>query len=221
MISNEFLINQLIENGTIILNGSHPVKGIKYAVPVGFYYQNYLNQPALLNTIVTALAQRVPLNTVYIAGLGDDSSILAQKVAEFLQKDYVPLETDENGDFTGIQKGKLLVNKNIHIEKMGVKVEVVLIRGVIATGNTTREGVELIEKLGGCVKKIITVFDYEFNLKKKFTDVSIEVLVTPKLITEMASLPSGISANELHIWVNAKDNQNRFRFKKETEAIAS
>lgn len=164
------IVNLLLEQKIISLEPS-PVKGTSIKAPVGVFLQNMFNERKTLQAIAMAILAEIPREVVSIAGIGFDGIPLALNVAGYSHRRFIPVQSDYNANIEGFQ------------EKNPLKGEkVMLITGVITTGEDCGDAVRLINKAGGECLGISCLFD--FGLRPRYPLKEIYPLVTMEQLSE-------------------------------------
>lgn len=183
------LETQFLKEKIIVPGDWTNVKGMSTKIPIGIYLQDLIeNHYLFMETVRNMIHENNHDDGCFkeatrFAGFGNDGIPLAMKIAEMVEKKYVALRTDPvTLRIAGYREEKHLQNE-----------KVVIVAGILATGNNCAQAIQLVESAGAKVVGIAVVFDYGFwfkshlrNFLKKDNckDVQLSSVTTMKDIAE-------------------------------------
>jgi orotate phosphoribosyltransferase len=212
MTQNVFsLLEMMLDQKIIVIDGMHPVKGAASKVPFGLFFQKIANSVELFDQITGWIQEEIPESATYIGGLGYEGILIGHCIAKNTGRKFFAVErSTSNGKLAGFNVNLPLNGENIAI-----------VTGIIGTGTNTAEGLNLINGAGGMCNSVHTIFDYNFNLRYELAvvqDLNINAIFTSNSLKDY--FENKLSSHALHpIKQWHKESQNFFRRERKVAAI--
>lgn len=157
------------------------VKKKETRVPVKLEFQELFKKPSSVEKAAEMMVELINSNNdsrKMVAGFGFDGIPLAYEIAKKLDTGFIPLQKSWNGLIEGYDPKNRFPLQNE---------SVILITGILATGQNTNEAEELLKSAKAEVHRIYAIFDYGFNLSSKnlqHTELHIRSLTTMQMMIE-------------------------------------
>ena len=142
---------------------------------------------AAFSTITKKFASFVPSGTP-VAGIEARGFIFASAVAHELQSGFIPIRKAGKLPYStlsqsyGLEYGSDILE--IHIDAIAIGSQVLLIDDVLATGGTISAAIELIQRSGGVVVRVLTLLEIDgLSGRRLLNDTFPHIAVTSLVVS--------------------------------------
>jgi len=203
-MENKTIIASMYEYGMVAFGKDYPVKGVKIKSPFGLFFQKMANIPGFYDNLALKIEKEIPDKINCIAGLGYEGIVLGYLIARHSGRMFVALQESKSSQkLAGFEDTSPLRGKNIAI-----------IPGIIATGNSIADGLDMIQDAGGLCNVVYPIFDYGFYLKSALShftkrDLKICPVVTSRSLQEYLIATGNANGYSISKWISSYPNYFR------------